>query len=113
MELTLLTFLPVIGIPFLFLSNSVKVQRMIALACQYGRYGYRRITVLLRREGWQVNRKRIERLWRQAGLKVHHPYRGSHHCQYSSHNADRAQGRLPGHRYRGSTSDLRTPRSLQ
>jgi putative transposase len=32
--------------------------------------GYRRITVLLRREGWQVNHKRVERIWRQEGLKV-------------------------------------------
>ena len=46
--------------------------RMISLACQYGRYGYRRITALLRQEGWQVNHKRVERLWRQEGLKVPH-----------------------------------------
>jgi transposase InsO family protein len=46
------------------------VRRIIELACQYGRYGYRRITALLRREGWKVNHKRVERLWRQAGLKV-------------------------------------------
>ena len=44
--------------------------RIIELACQYGRYGYRRITALLRREGWKVNYKRVHRLWRQAGLKV-------------------------------------------
>jgi putative transposase len=37
------------------------VQRMVELATQYGRYGYRRITALLRREGWRVNHKRIER----------------------------------------------------
>ena len=43
---------------------------MIALARQYGRYGYRRIAVLLRDAGWQVNDKRVERLWRRAGLKV-------------------------------------------
>jgi transposase InsO family protein len=43
---------------------------MVDLATQYGRYGYRRITVLLRREGWRVNHKRIERLWHQEGLKV-------------------------------------------
>ena len=36
----------------------------------YGRYGYRRITALLRREGWRVNHKRVERIWRQEGLKV-------------------------------------------
>ena len=45
-------------------------RRVIALATQYGRYGYRRITALLRREGWCVSHKRVERLWRQEGLKV-------------------------------------------
>ncbi len=44
--------------------------RVIELATQYGRYGYRRITALLRQEGWQVNHKKIERIWRQEGLKV-------------------------------------------
>lgn len=43
---------------------------MIQLATQYGRYGYRRITALLREESFVVNHKRIERLWRQEGLKV-------------------------------------------
>jgi len=46
------------------------VQDMIALARQYGRYGYRRIAALLRDAGWQVNDKRVERLWRLEGLKV-------------------------------------------
>ena len=44
--------------------------RIIDLASQYGRYGYRWITALLRNEGWQVNHKRVWRIWRQAGLKV-------------------------------------------
>lgn len=44
--------------------------RIIELARAYGRYGYRRITALLRREGWAVNHKRVERIWRQEGLKV-------------------------------------------
>ena len=43
---------------------------MISLAEQYGRYGDRRVTELLRWEGWKVNHKRIERLWRREGLKV-------------------------------------------
>ena len=43
---------------------------MVALASQYGRYGYRRITALMRREGWRVNHKRVERIWRREGLKV-------------------------------------------
>ena len=46
------------------------VADMIELARQYGRYGYRRITALLRSAGWAVNKKRIERLWRREGLKV-------------------------------------------
>jgi len=41
-----------------------------ALARQYGRYGYRRITALLRAEGWRCNHKRVERIWRCEGLKV-------------------------------------------
>lgn len=46
------------------------VERIVELATQYGRYGYRRITAMLRREGWKVNHKRVERLWRREGLKV-------------------------------------------
>jgi len=46
------------------------VKRIIELATKYGRYGYRRITALLRQEGWRVNHKRVERIWRQEGLKV-------------------------------------------
>jgi putative transposase len=46
------------------------VDRIVALACQYGRYGYRRITALLRDDGWRVNHKRVERIWRREGLKV-------------------------------------------
>ena len=45
-------------------------QDIIRLASQYGRYGYRRIHALLQIEGWKVNRKRVERLWREEGLKV-------------------------------------------
>ncbi len=44
---------------------------IIDLATQYGRYGYRRITALLNNNrGWRVNHKRVERIWRQEGLKV-------------------------------------------
>ena len=46
------------------------VTEMVELATQYGRYGYRRITAMLHLEGWKVNHKRVERLWRQEGLKV-------------------------------------------
>ncbi len=46
------------------------VDRMIELATPYGRYGSRRITGVLRGEGWHVNHKRVERLWRREGLNV-------------------------------------------
>ncbi len=44
--------------------------RIIELATRYGRYGYRRVTALLQQEGWKVNHKRVERIWRMEGLKV-------------------------------------------
>jgi len=40
------------------------------LANQYGRHGYRRITALLKRDGWQVGKDWVERIWRYEGLKV-------------------------------------------
>jgi len=40
------------------------------LASQYGRYGYRQVTGLLRNDGWRVNHQRVERIWRREGLKV-------------------------------------------
>jgi putative transposase len=43
---------------------------IIGYATHYGRYAYRRITALLRRDGWFVNHKRVERIWRREGLKV-------------------------------------------
>ena len=51
---------------------------LIALARQYGRYGYRKIAGLLEQAGWLVNDKRVERIWKREGLKVPHkqPKRG-------------------------------------
>ena len=46
------------------------VKRIVWMASGYGRYVYRRITALLRTEGWWVNHKRVERIWRQEGLEV-------------------------------------------
>lgn len=43
---------------------------IVNLASKYGRYGYRRITALLKADGWRVNHKRVERIWREEGLKV-------------------------------------------
>ncbi|MBM3393400.1 MAG: IS3 family transposase [Betaproteobacteria bacterium] len=40
---------------------------MIGLACQYGRYGYRRIALMVNRSGLRVSRDRVERIWRRGG----------------------------------------------
>ena len=45
-------------------------EAIVRLASEYGRYGYRRVTALLRGDGWHVNHKRVERIWRREGLKV-------------------------------------------
>jgi len=43
---------------------------IIALASQFGRYGYRRVTIKLHEAGWNVGKDRVERIWRREGLKV-------------------------------------------
>ena len=58
--------------------ESLLTADIVALARQYGRYGYRKIAGLLEQAGWIVNDKRVERIWRREGLKVPHkqPKRG-------------------------------------
>jgi len=51
-------------------NDEALTQAITEIASKYGRYGYRRITALLRETGWVVNHKRVERIWRQEGLKV-------------------------------------------
>lgn len=50
--------------------DQVLMERIRELAGQNPRYGYRRVWASLRREGWELNRKRVQRLWREAGLRV-------------------------------------------
>lgn len=45
-------------------------ERIGEIAAAKRRYGYRRVHVLLRREGWKINHKRTHRLYREAGLQV-------------------------------------------
>ena len=45
------------------------IDKIVALSEKHPRYGYRRITALLRREGYQVNLKRVHRLWKNEGLQ--------------------------------------------
>jgi putative transposase len=48
---------------------------VVALASEYGRYGYRRVTAPLRADGWQVGKDRVQRIWRREGLKVPQKHR--------------------------------------
>jgi putative transposase len=50
--------------------DEVLRHRLRELAGMHVRYGYRRLTVVLRREGWHVNAKRIYRLYRDEGFWV-------------------------------------------
>ena len=45
-------------------------EKVVESAGQFGRYGYRRFTALLRHRGWHLNHKRVERIWRREGLKA-------------------------------------------
>ncbi len=56
--------------PIQRIDEDALTRAIIALARQYGRYGYRRITALLRTAGWHVGKDRVQRIWRREGLKV-------------------------------------------
>jgi len=56
--------------PILRSDEDALTRAIITLASQYGRYGYRRITALLKQAGWPVGKDRVERIWRREGLKV-------------------------------------------
>jgi transposase InsO family protein len=56
--------------PILWPDEDLLTQRIISLACQYGRYGYRRIAVMVNRSGLRVSRDRVERIWRREALQV-------------------------------------------
>jgi len=45
-------------------------EAIVGLAAEYGRYGDRRIPAMLRADGWRVNARRVQRIWRREGLKV-------------------------------------------
>ncbi len=56
--------------PILRPDEDLLTQRIISLACQYGRYGYRRIAVMVNHSGLRVSRDRVERIWRREALQV-------------------------------------------
>ena len=70
---------------------------MRQLACAQPRYGYRRIWALLRREGWLVNRKRVQRIWREEGLRVPAQSPKRRRLGVSTVPADRLRAERPNH----------------
>jgi putative transposase len=56
--------------PIRRLDEDALTRTIITLASEYGRYGYRRITALLRMAGWQVGKDRVRRIWQREGLKI-------------------------------------------
>ena len=71
------------------------MKRLRELSRQHPRYGYRRITALLRQEGWRVNRKRVQRLWREQGLKVPQKQRKKRRLGSSVNGASRFRAEHP------------------
>src|SRR3546814_16280157 len=53
---------------------------IIALAKDYGRYGYRSIHALLGHAGWQISLSVVERIWRREGLQVPKKQPKRHAC---------------------------------
>jgi transposase InsO family protein len=70
---------------------------MLELVRRHPRYGYRRITALLRQDGWPVNRKRIHRLWRQEHLKVPQKQRKKRRLSHSANGILRRRPEHPNH----------------
>jgi len=70
---------------------------LVRLAKQYGRYGYRKIAELLRIEGWQVNHKKVERLWREEGLQIPQRHRKRKRLYHKDSSVIRLRPRYQNH----------------
>lgn len=69
----------------------------IKLAKKYGKYGYRMITQLLRVEGWDVNHKKVERLWREEGLQLPHRHKKRKRLYHKDSSVIRLRPKYPNH----------------
>ena len=70
---------------------------IIELAREYGRYGYRRMTAMLQNAGWNVNHKRVARIWRREGLKVPQKQRKKSRLWLNDGSCVRLRPEHPGH----------------
>ena len=70
---------------------------LIRLAKQYGRYGYRKVGELLDVEGWRVNHKKVERLWREEGLQLPNRHRRRKRLYHHDASVIRLRPHYPNH----------------
>jgi transposase InsO family protein len=70
---------------------------LIRLAKQYGRYGYRKVAALLRMEGWRVNHKKVERLWREEGLQLPQRHKKRKRLYHKDSSIIRLRPQYPNH----------------
>ncbi len=70
---------------------------LIRLAKQYGRYGYRMIAELLRTEGFHVNHKKVERLWREEGLQLPARHKERKRLYHQDASVIRLRPKYPNH----------------
>ncbi len=57
-------------VPTIRADEDALTKAIVSLAQEYGRYGYRRVTAVLKHQGWAVGKDRVQRIWRREGLKV-------------------------------------------
>jgi putative transposase len=103
--------------PILRSDEDALTRAIITLASQYGRYGYRRITALLRTAGWRVGKDRVERIWRREGLKVPQKQRPRRRLWLNKGSCVRLRPERPNHVWSydfvsAATHDGRTLRLL-
>jgi putative transposase len=70
---------------------------LIRLAKQYGRYGYRKVGELLQAEGWRVNHKKIERIWREEGLQLPKRHKKRRRLYHKDSSVIRLRPKYPNH----------------
>jgi transposase InsO family protein len=84
-------------VPTVRADEDALTRAVVTLASEYGRYGYRRITALLRTGGWRVGKDRVQRIWRREGLKVPRKQRPRGRLWLNDGSCVRLRPERPGH----------------
>lgn len=91
-------------------AGSALRRRIGELSREYPRFGYRRVSALLRREGWEINRKRVHRIWKQEGLQIRGRPRKRRRLGHSENGCARHR---PMHRNHVWTVDFAFTRTMR